>query len=72
MGAGRHPVRSTVTRVEVSPLNVRDAGEMERAFAAFSRSSDGGLIVTSSSLAFDHRERIQWVADRRADLVPVP
>jgi ABC-type uncharacterized transport system substrate-binding protein len=50
--------------VEVSPLNVRDAGEMERAFAAFSRSSNGGLIVTSSSLAFDHRELIITLAAR--------
>ena len=32
--------------VEVSPVNVRDAGEIERAVAAFARSSNGGLIVT--------------------------
>ena len=36
--------------VEVSPVNVRDAGEIERAVAAFARSSNGGLIVTG----FDH------------------
>jgi putative ABC transport system substrate-binding protein len=48
--------------VEVSALNVRDAGEIERAFAAFARSSNGGLIVTSSALAFVHRELIITLA----------
>jgi putative ABC transport system substrate-binding protein len=50
--------------VEVSPLNVRDPGEIERAFAAFARSSNGGLIVTSSALAFVHRELIIALAAR--------
>src|SRR5262249_40161857 len=50
--------------MEVNPLNVRDAGEMERAFAAFARSSNGGLIVTSSTLAFVHRELIITLAVR--------
>jgi putative ABC transport system substrate-binding protein len=50
--------------VEVGPLNVRDAGEMERAFAAFARSPNGGLIVTSSTLAFVHRELIITLAVR--------
>jgi putative ABC transport system substrate-binding protein len=44
--------------VEVSPINVRDAGEIERAVTAFARSSNGGLIVTSSALALAHRELI--------------
>src|SRR4051795_2656093 len=34
-------------RVEVNPVNVREAGEIERAVAAFARSPDGGLIVTA-------------------------
>ena len=38
-------------RVEVSPVNMRDAGEIERAVAAFARASNGGLIVTASALA---------------------
>ena len=38
-------------RVEVSPIDVRDAGEIERAVAAFARSPNGGLIVTASALA---------------------
>ena len=36
--------------VEVSPVNVRDAGEIERAVTAFARSPNGGLIVTASAL----------------------
>jgi hypothetical protein len=36
--------------VEVSPVNVRDAGEIERAVTAFAHSSNGGIIVTGSAL----------------------
>ena len=36
--------------VELSPINVRDAGEIERAIAAFARVRNGGLIVTASAL----------------------
>ena len=36
-------------RVEVSPVNMRDAGEIERAVATFARSANGGLIVTASA-----------------------
>ena len=36
--------------VEVSPVNVRDAGEIERAVTAFARSSNGGLIVTAGAV----------------------
>ena len=35
--------------VELRPVNVRDAGEIERAVAAFARSASGGLIVTGSA-----------------------
>ena len=34
--------------VEVSPINMRDAGEIERGVAAFARASNGGLIVTGA------------------------
>jgi putative ABC transport system substrate-binding protein len=44
--------------VEVNPVNVRDAGEIERALAAFVRSSNGGLIVTASAVAQSHRQLI--------------
>jgi putative tryptophan/tyrosine transport system substrate-binding protein len=50
--------------VEVSPINVRDAGEIERAITAFARSSKGGLIVTSSALAIVHRDQIVTLAAR--------
>jgi len=50
--------------VEVSPVNVRDAPEIERGVAAFARSGNGGLIVTGSPLAFLHRELIIALAAR--------
>ena len=50
--------------VEVSPVNVRDAAEIERAIAAFARSSNGGLIVTASALAAVHRDLIITLAAR--------
>ena len=37
--------------VEVNPVNMRDASEIERAVAAFARDPNGGLIVTASGLA---------------------
>jgi putative tryptophan/tyrosine transport system substrate-binding protein len=43
---------------EVTPVNVRDAGEIERAITAFARSPNGGLIVTASTLAGVHRDLI--------------
>jgi putative tryptophan/tyrosine transport system substrate-binding protein len=50
--------------VEVSPVNVRDAGEIERAIAAFARPSNGGLIVTASALVVVHRDLIITLAAR--------
>jgi putative ABC transport system substrate-binding protein len=44
--------------VEVSPVNMRDAGEIERAVAAFARSPNGGLIVTEGAPASLHRDLI--------------
>jgi ABC-type uncharacterized transport system substrate-binding protein len=44
--------------VEVSPINVRDAGEIERAVADFARSANVGLVVTGSASATRHRELI--------------
>ena len=32
--------------VEVSPVNIRDPGEIKRAIVAFAGSANGGLIVT--------------------------
>ena len=48
--------------LEASPVNVRDAGEIERAITAFARSPNGGLIVTGSALAVVHRDLIITLA----------
>ena len=40
--------------VELRPLGVRDAGEIERAIAAFARSPNDGLIVTPSAPTLVH------------------
>ena len=50
--------------VEVSPVNMRDASEIERAAAAFARSTNGGLIVTASPSATAHRNLIIELAAR--------
>jgi len=50
--------------MEVSPINVRDAGEIERAVAAFAREPNSGLIVTASALAVSHRDLIVMLAAR--------
>jgi len=51
-------------RVEVNPVSMRDAGEIERAVAAFARSPNGGLIVTASGPAELHRHLIVTLAAR--------
>src|SRR6516162_5034813 len=50
--------------VELSPVNMLDAGEIERALAAFARSPNGGLIVAASTLAIVHHEPIITLAAR--------
>jgi putative tryptophan/tyrosine transport system substrate-binding protein len=50
--------------VELSPVDVRDAPEIERAVAAFARSGNGGMIVTASALATRHRDLIIKLAAR--------
>jgi putative ABC transport system substrate-binding protein len=50
--------------MEVSPVNIRDAAETERAVAAFARQPNGGLIVTASALAQVHRDLIVTLAAR--------
>lgn len=45
-------------RVEIIPIDVRDASEIEHAIAAFAGKPNGGLIVLSTSLAVAHREQI--------------
>jgi putative ABC transport system substrate-binding protein len=48
--------------VELSPVDIRDASEIERDVTAFARGSNSGLIVTSSGLAAVHRELIITLA----------
>jgi putative ABC transport system substrate-binding protein len=48
--------------VDVSPINISDAAEIERAVAAFAHSANGGLIVTTSALSVVHRDLIIKVA----------
>ena len=50
--------------VELSPVDVRDAAEIERAVTAFARSGNGGLIVTASPVAARHRDLIVALAAR--------
>jgi putative ABC transport system substrate-binding protein len=50
--------------VELRPVDMRNAGEIERAVTAFAASSNGGLIVTPSSAATFHRKLIIALAAR--------
>ena len=49
-------------RLEVSPIDVRDGSDVERAVTAFSRSANGGLIVAASGGALVHRDLIVSLA----------
>jgi putative ABC transport system substrate-binding protein len=50
--------------VEVSPISVRDAGEIERAVATFVSNGGGGLILTGSASVSIHRDLIIALAAR--------
>jgi putative ABC transport system substrate-binding protein len=50
--------------VELSPVGVRDADEIERTIAAFARSSNAGMIATASTSALIHRHLIVMLAAR--------
>jgi ABC-type uncharacterized transport system substrate-binding protein len=66
-GIGQFAIIQSVAQsvgVEVSSVNLRDAGEIERAVSTFARSSNGGLIATLSALAVVHRELIIALAAR--------
>ena len=51
-------------RVEVTPVNMRDAGEIERFLAAFARAPSGGLVVAASAPAYSYRDLIITLAAR--------
>jgi putative tryptophan/tyrosine transport system substrate-binding protein len=50
--------------VELSPIGLRDAGEIERAISAFARASNGSVIVTSGTQSIVHRKLIITIAAR--------
>ena len=50
--------------VELSPVDVRDAPEIERALAAFAGIPNGGLVVTASPSSTIHRDLIIALAAR--------
>jgi ABC-type uncharacterized transport system substrate-binding protein len=51
-------------KVEVNPVSMRDADEIERGVTAFARSPNGALIVTASGLANIHRDLMVTLAAR--------
>ena len=66
-GIGQFAVIQSVSPslgVEVIPVNVRDAAEIERGVTAFARSGNGGLIVSASAPAVVNRELIVTLAAR--------
>ena len=48
--------------VELRPMDVRDAGQIERDLTAFARESNGGMIVTASALSAINRKLIITLA----------
>jgi putative tryptophan/tyrosine transport system substrate-binding protein len=50
--------------VELSAIDTRDVGEIERAVVAFARKPNGGLVVTASASALIHRDQIIALAKR--------
>jgi putative ABC transport system substrate-binding protein len=50
--------------LEVVPINMRDAVELERAIEAFARSLNGGLVLTGSNLSILHRDLVIGLAAR--------
>jgi len=50
--------------VDVRPIDIRDAAEIERAVSAFAQSANGGLIITASPSSVVHRNLIITLAAR--------
>jgi putative ABC transport system substrate-binding protein len=64
-GVGQFAVIQSVASsvgIEVVPVNVRDADEIERAATLFARAPGGGLVVTASALTLVHLDRIITLA----------
>ncbi len=50
--------------VDVIPVNLSDAAEVERELVAFAQSANGGMILTASALSAVHRDLIITLAAR--------
>jgi putative ABC transport system substrate-binding protein len=57
-------IQSASSGVELSTIDTRDVGEIERAIVAFARKPNGGLVVTASGSALLHRDKIIALATR--------
>jgi putative ABC transport system substrate-binding protein len=67
IGTGQFAViqaMATSLRLDVSPVDVRDAGNIERDIGAFARTANGGLIVPAGASAQAHRKLIAALAVR--------
>ena len=53
-----------VVHHDVRPVNLRDAGEIERVVTTFAQSPNGGLVVTASALSLVHSALILTLAAR--------
>jgi ABC-type uncharacterized transport system substrate-binding protein len=51
-------------KVEVTPIDLRDAGTIEQAIETFARAQNGGLIVVGSGASIRHRDLIVTLAAR--------
>jgi putative tryptophan/tyrosine transport system substrate-binding protein len=51
-------------KLELSPVDIRNTADIERAVDAFARGANNGLIVTPSSLTIMHRDQISALAAR--------
>jgi len=58
--------------VQLSPVDVRDAAEIEREITTFARLGNGGLIIQGSPLSLIHRELIIAFAARHKLDIDVP
>ena len=54
--------------VEVFPINMRNAAEIEQSLESFARSPNGGLIPASSGAALRHRDLIVTLAACKATI----
>ena len=64
-GIGQYAViQAMAAGVELSVIDMIEAGEIERTLAAFADEPNGGLIVTTSATAVTFRDRIISLATR--------